>query len=342
MERYRTLCKQLTGLTDLDEGRRDLAGLLSHAASLAQEILAVDLAYAAVAADGSSLVSLAESGERMVRTDPWEGPGTLGRSVIQNKQVGVWQRGDEPLPTRLDSLDFTGAGTWMGIPIVMTDRPAGLLVAIKESADAFSEEEQDVLGLIAEAAEGAIANLRVFHEVESLAVTDELTRIYNYRFLKAALAREVERASRCGQVFSVLMLDVDHLKKFNEKHGHLQGSELLASLAAILSSSSRAIDLVAKYGGDEFLIILPQTRTEGARAMAERICRDVAENEFAHCKRGDITVSIGLATFPQHGATMEALLAAADDALFQAKRAGRNCVNLATGPGQPGRIPEAA
>jgi diguanylate cyclase (GGDEF)-like protein len=184
--------------------------------------------------------------------------------------------------------------------------------------------------------------MRTFQEVESLSVTDELTRIYNYRFLKAALQREVERAARYGQVFSILMLDVDHLKAYNEVHGHLGGSELLRRMAEILSQSSRAIDLVAKYGGDEFLLILPQTNTDGAMVMGNRICKAVAKNEFQYCKPGDITVSGGVSSFPQHGASMEALLAAADEALFTAKRGGRNCVIAATRPGQPGRITRAA
>lgn len=341
-ERYRSLCKKLPTLSDLEEGRRDLAGVLSQAASIGQETLNVDLVYAAVAADGLSLVSVAEAGGKLVRADPWEGPGRLGKAVVQNREVRSWQLGDEAQPTKLDFLDFAGAGAWLGIPIPMADRPCGLLVALREKPDPFSDEDQDLLHIIAEAGSAAIANVRVFHEVESLAVTDELTLVYNYRFLKAALSREVERASRYGQVFSILMLDVDHLKRFNNKHGHLQGSELLRRLAGILSRSSRAIDLVAKYGGDEFLIILPQTRTDGAQAMASRICRAVAEHEFAFCRPGDITISIGVASFPQHGATMEALLAAADEALFQAKRSGRNCSISAQGPGQPGRIPGAA
>jgi diguanylate cyclase (GGDEF)-like protein len=166
--------------------------------------------------------------------------------------------------------------------------------------------------------------------------------VYNYRFLKAALRREVERAARYGHVFSVIMIDVDHLKLYNEVHGHLQGSEVLRRLAAILAGSSRAIDLVAKYGGDEFLIILPQTRADGAMIMGGRICESVAAATFPHCRCGDMTVSVGVASFPEHGTTMETLLAAADEALFRAKRAGRNCVQVAEAPGHPGRTAEVA
>ena len=114
------------------------------------------------------------------------------------------------------------------------------------------------------------------------------------------------------------------------------------ALAGILARSSRAIDLVAKYGGDEFLVILPQTRTEGAVTMGNRIRQAVAETAFAGCQAGEITVSVGVASIPEHGATMEALLAASDEALFRAKEAGRNSVVAADRPGNPARVPELA
>ena len=339
---YRLLCARIKDIADLDEGRRDLSGILARAAVVTQEILGVSLVYAAAAVDGASLVSIAEESSLMVRTEPWEGPGRFGRRVLDGAGPLAWRRGEDDAPSAHDFLDLMGLGAWMGVPIPMRDRPAGLLVALREDDRPFSEEEQNLVNLVAEHTAGAIANLRAFQEVESLAITDELTRVYNYRFLKTALRREVARASRYGQTFSVIMIDVDHLKRYNEEHGHLGGSELLRQLAGILARNSRAIDLVAKYGGDEFLIILPQTRLDGAASMGHRICTAVADAAFPHCVPGTITVSIGVASFPQHGATMEALLAAADAALFVAKRQGRNCVVSAESPGNPGRISEAA
>ena len=340
--RYRLLATRLKEIGDLDEGRRDLSGILSRAAACAGELLEAPLVYGAAAADGSSLVAVAEEDALIVRTEPWEGPGRLGQAVLQEQDARTWVEGEPDGPSVGDALDFVGAGAWVGMPIPLPDRPSGLLVAIREDAVAFTEEDLDILHLLATHAAGAIANLRTFQEVESLAVTDELTRVYNYRFLKTALRREVARASRYGQTFSIIMIDVDHLKRYNEVHGHLGGSELLRQLAAILANNSRAIDLVAKYGGDEFLIILPQTRLDGAVSMGERITQAVANTAFPHCRPKDITVSIGVASFPQHGATMETLLAAADEALFRAKRAGRNCVLSAEGAGRSGRMNDAA
>jgi len=340
-QRYQLLCKELRNLSDLEEGRRNREGILSRAASIAQNLFEARIAYAGLDHEGAGVISLAQPGAAVVRTATWSGPGQIGRFVMQQREVRTWSRGETPAPSPED-LRGGPAGGWMGAPLFRTDRPAGLLCVIRDEETPFDDSDRDLLRLLAEHTSTAITNLHVFQEVESLAVTDDLTHIYNYRFMKAALSREVERASRYSQIFSVLMLDVDHLKKYNERFGHLQGSALLRRLARILAEGSRAIDLVAKYGGDEFLIILPQTSTDGAMAMAGRLVAAVAAEPFSHCDPGEITISIGAASFPQHGATMDTLLAAADEALFRAKNSGRNRVLAATGPGQPGRIPEAA
>jgi diguanylate cyclase (GGDEF)-like protein len=339
---YRTLCQKLRDLADLDEGRRDLGGLLSRTADLTRESLGVPFAYAAATTETAKLAapSGGENGE--ARPETWAKPGRMCQLVIQTREPREWKQGEGGGPDDIDLLNRPKVATWVGYPIPQTDRPSGVLVVGLNEPRELHEWERETLGLIAGHTATALGNLRTFQQVESLSVTDDLTRVYNYRFMKAALRREVERSSRFGQVFSVLMLDVDRLKEFNEKHGHLEGSDLLRRLAAILSRSSRAIDLVSKYGGDEFLLILPQTNVEGAVVMGRRICNAVAETAFPFCRPGDITVSIGVASFPQHGASMETLLAAADETLFEAKRAGRNCVVTAKGPGQANRIPKAA
>jgi len=340
-QRYQLLCRELKNLTDLEEGRRNREGILSRAASLAQSLFGARIGYAALDAEKAGVISLAQQGAAVVRTDAWNGPGAVGRFVMQQREIRSWHEDEAPSPSPDDFRGQT-AKAWLGAPLFRSDKIAGLLAVVLDEDRPFDDADKDLLSLLAVHTSSAITNLHVFQEVESLAVTDDLTHIYNYRFMKAALSREVERASRYSQVFSILMLDVDHLKRYNERFGHLQGSALLKRLARILSERSRAIDLVAKYGGDEFLIILPQTRPDGALAMAKRLVAAVAAEPFSHCEPGEITISIGVASFPQHGATMEALLAASDEALFRAKDAGRNCVLAADGPGQPGRIPEAA
>lgn len=193
-------------------------------------------------------------------------------------------------------------------------------------------EMLDILSVLGGQMAVAVENMRLYRRLEQLAITDELTQVYNYRFLKAALRKEVKRAGRFGEIFSILMIDVDNLKQYNERNGHLRGSELLRTVGGLLLRNSRSADLVAKYGGDEFMIILPRTETEGAQVMAERIRAAVEKQPFTNARPGDITISIGISTFPMHGPSVRDLVACADEALFEAKRGGRNCVRQAPLP----------
>jgi diguanylate cyclase (GGDEF)-like protein len=165
-----------------------------------------------------------------------------------------------------------------------------------------------------------------------LAVTDGLTGLYNHRHLHERLTLEVERSQRSGLPLSLLMLDVDTFKQFNDTFGHPAGDEVLRQLARVLTDTRRANDVVARYGGEEFAVILVDTAKFTAAKVAERVRERVAAHDFSDAaqKAGKISVSIGVATFPDDGADAEGLVRAADTALYAAKRAGRNRVVLAT------------
>ncbi len=156
-----------------------------------------------------------------------------------------------------------------------------------------------------------------------LSVTDALTGLYNRRYLMETLANEARRSRRLKHTFTVLMSDVDNFKQFNDTHGHLKGDEALRRVAKVLQDCSRDVDCVARFGGEEFMIILPETPTKGAVEVAERIRARLAEEQVAG---GRLTLSIGVAEFPASGEGDEALIAAADAALYQAKREGRDRV----------------
>lgn len=158
-------------------------------------------------------------------------------------------------------------------------------------------------------------NVHLFENVRHLAVTDPLTGLANYRWLVDALENEIQRSRRTGRPFSLLLFDLDGLKKVNDNYGHLVGSKALCRVANVLRVNSRSIDTAARYGGDEFALILPETGTNAAQEVASRI-RDRVERdgEFP-----PISASVGVAVYAQDGQTLETLVGAADQALYRAK-----------------------
>lgn len=230
---------------------------------------------------------------------------------------------------RADACPGVDAGPALFAPLRGRSSGAGYLALYRaRGAAPFGEGDARHLALIAAWTAVALENLKLAERVEKLAITDDLTQVYNYRFLKTALRRELRRASRFGQELSVVMIDVDNLKAYNDRHGHLRGSFLLKRLAQLLGQNLRSFDVVAKYGGDEFTLILPQTAREGAVAVAERVRLAVEATQFPLAERGSITISLGVATYPHDGSDGMGLLRVADRALYRAKLGGRNRTEL--------------
>src|SRR5207302_4881073 len=159
-------------------------------------------------------------------------------------------------------------------------------------------------------------NSRLFKQVQHLAISDPLTGLANYRHLIDVLESEIERSGRTGHEFSVLLLDLDGLKSINDRFGHLVGSRALRRLAEVLRVHSRAVDTPARYGGDEFALVMPETGPQAARHVAGRIRERLA----SQTEQPKITVSVGVAVYPSSGATAERLLMAADEALYAMKQ----------------------
>jgi diguanylate cyclase (GGDEF)-like protein len=254
--------------------------------------------------------------------------------LLEGQPVHVPDVGQDPrYHPSIDSLPGLRTSAVLAAPLKVRDAVLGVLVAVNRlDASLFDMRHLRVLSLLANQTAIAIENGKLYRHAEQLAVTDDLTQVYNYRFLKMALRREVKRAARFSQNFSVMMVDVDNLKRYNDRNGHLRGSEVLRTIAQILVREARSIDLVAKYGGDEFVVILPQTSRKGACVLAERIKQTVEASAFPLVAPGVITVSIGVATYPENGVSAGELLEAADIALYAAKQAGKNQVASATEP----------
>ncbi len=164
-------------------------------------------------------------------------------------------------------------------------------------------------------------------ELETISVTDSLTGLYNRKHLMETLNHELARGQRYNHPLSVLMIDIDHFKRYNDSFGHLEGDRLLTKMARIFRESIRRIDYAARYGGEEFVVMLPETGSGKAVSVAERIRIRVMEETLNDNDKSDsTTVSIGVAGFPENGDTLESVIASADEALYQAKRQGRNRV----------------
>jgi diguanylate cyclase (GGDEF)-like protein len=172
-------------------------------------------------------------------------------------------------------------------------------------------------------------------ELEQLSKTDSLTGLYNRKHLMETLEREVARGQRYDSPFSVLMIDIDHFKEYNDTYGHLAGDQVLSRLAAVFKKTIRTCDYAARYGGEEFMVILPGTGQQGGAKTAERIRRQVVEESFdsGGGESVGITISVGVSSFPDNGDGPESLIKKADVAMYQAKEAGRNQVILAESGG---------
>ena len=169
---------------------------------------------------------------------------------------------------------------------------------------------------------------RDFEQQYKLATTDGLTELYNHRYFQEQIRMQVEHSKRYENSFSLIIIDIDFFKKFNDNFGHQSGDAVLRQVAQTLKKNVRATDIVCRYGGEEMSIILPNTNNEVAYSTARKICERVANHKFklANDKEANVTISLGVSTFPEDGNSAPALIEAADKRLYEAKNKGRNQV----------------
>jgi diguanylate cyclase (GGDEF)-like protein len=218
------------------------------------------------------------------------------------------------------------------IPILdEAQRILGLLSIESDAPDQFADETEKYLSTLLGNASVAIERAQLYHKMEMLASTDGLTRLYNHRAFQEQLAKEVERSRRYQRPLSLLMMDIDHFKSFNDTYGHPVGDLVLQEISRCISQSIRANDIAARYGGEEFAVIIPETAGDGAMIIAERVRRTVEQRTIVSLdKQLHVTISLGCSVMPIHATAQQPLIDAADKALYFSKEHGRNRTTMFT------------
>lgn len=250
-------------------------------------------------------------------------------------------RGENPGPgSESKAARLAGAGMgsvrkkergqyFVAVPLVCGERILGVLEGTRQQRS-FTKSELATLDALSLPVASALTNAVRIGEAERLSQTDDLTKLHNARYLRQFLLNEIRRARRYGSSVAALFLDLDDFKRVNDAHGHLAGSHVLMEMAGVILSSIRDTDAVARYGGDEFVIVLPDTQIELAGTVAQRIREKIARHHFTAGRNLtlSLTASFGVAAFPEHASSPQQLIAAADTAMYEAKAANKNCIRF--------------
>lgn len=326
LEAINAVAKKTTRVLDLDE-------LLTIVCRLLMDLFEVDH-VAVLLAEGETLRVRAHEGTLTANLAMGSilSPGTglaaraltSGRSVIENDVNNVEGY----------IAGFVETQSEMCVPLIIFGEKLGVLALDSAKRNAFDHDDVQPLESVADICAAAIQNAHNFDRMKQLAYVDGLTGIHNRRYFEMRIVEELERAGRFQGRMSIIMVDIDHFKKMNDEFGHLLGDEMLRAVSSILKQQLRKMDMVCRYGGDEFAIVVPETTGESAVRVADKLRRHVETHFFPGVPR-PVTISCGVADYPTHGLTRDEVVAAADSALYMAKQAGRNHVASAANKATP-------
>ena len=321
LQAINSIAQQTTAVLDLEELLDRVCQLIQDAfrVSHVSLLLREDHDLVLRAHHGTLTPSIPEGGRFGANTEPWASILADGRTATEK------DLGKAPAHTKF----FSETASRMFIPLVSFGQTLGVLALDSSKADAFRDGDQQSLESVADICATAIQNAHYVDRVKQLAYLDGLTGIFNRRFFELRIMEEIERARRYGTGMAVIMADIDEFKRLNDEFGHVLGDEVLRQVSSLFHQQVRKVDVVCRYGGEEFAILLTQVSPEQAITVAGKLRQRVEGWQFPGVPR-TVTISAGAAAFPQHGTTRDELVKAADSALYAAKQAGRNAVRLAS------------
>ena len=317
-ETSRTLVEKL----NLDE-------VVGEILNIVQRILEYNYFSLFILKDSNSVSLLGEikDGEKIMHMEPKTEPRKeiFNGVVLYGRPVRILDVTREPgFETSLDRTK-----SFMAVPMLSRGKVIGIMEAYSTRIGAFLEQDEKIFSILAGSAALAIENAMLHQMTEELTIVDELTGLYNFRYFTRKLQTEIRRADRYQLPLSLIMVDIDWFKQCNDNYGHLFGNMVLRELASRINDSVRDVDIVCRYGGEEFVVILPLTKKPDAQMIGERIRRRVEQDEFGNGHEGfkvKITVSAGVASYPENGRNSQELIERMDQALYLAKGNGKNLV----------------
>lgn len=322
LEAINAIARQTTAVLDLQK-------LLERACRHILESFSVDHVAVLLLDAEERLEMRAELGHLSVRlpaggTLP-PGAGLSGRAILTGKPVV--ENDVHSVPGYVHGFEETRSE--MCLPLICFGETLGVLALESARKNAFQPADVQPLESVADICATSIQNARYFERVKQMAYVDGLTGMYNRRHFESKILEETERAQRYHHGLSLIMVDIDNFKKLNDEFGHLLGDEVLRQVSTLFSQQLRKVDTACRYGGEEFLIIAPETTGEQAMALAEKLRKTVEAHPFPGVPR-PVTISAGIAEYPTCGEDRDALVRAADGAMYNAKQEGRNRVSRST------------
>jgi diguanylate cyclase (GGDEF)-like protein len=321
LEAINTIAQQSTAVMELEDLLVRVCSVIQKAFQVSHvSLLLRDEGDLVMRAHQGTLTPCTPAGGRFPASqEPWSRVISSSGTLIEKDLSAT------PEPLRL----FRESASRMSIPLISFGQTLGVLTLHSSQRNAFRESELQSLESVADICANSIQNAHYVERVKQLAYLDGLTGIFNRRFFELRIMEEIERARRYGTGMAVIMADIDQFKRLNDEFGHLLGDEVLRQVSSLFHQQLRKIDVVCRYGGEEFAILLTQITTKQAIAIAEKLRRLVESFQFPGVPR-TITISAGIAAFPAHGKTRDEMIRAADSGLYAAKQAGRNRVCLAS------------